>query len=175
MLATPTGAMRIVAQQDQPFDVAGDGGDLRVVGGITAGGLSESGVLVFRLDFTNGTSGIFTASAALAPGSSGGLQVDKSAGSLRLSWNADCGGGTHYGVYRGSLATGLSSMSPASGSCTVTGTEALVPMGAVAGEFFLVVPSSGGFEGSYGLGVQGQPRPAAIEPCYPQDVIDSCN
>ena len=80
VLAASSGAMKIVAQQDQPFDVSGDGTDLRVVSRITAGGLSESGVLVFRLDFTNSTSGIFTASAAQAPGSSGGLQVDKSAG-----------------------------------------------------------------------------------------------
>ena len=174
VLAGPTGQMRVVAQQDQPFDVAGDGSDLRVVSGITAGGLSENGVVVFRLDFTDGTSGIFTAAASASPGSSGGLQVDKAGGSLHLTWSPDCGGGTHFGVYRGSLAAGLSSISPATGFCAVTGTEALVPAGSDAGEFFLVVPSVGGFEGSYGVDSLGRPRPAASQACFPQDAVDSC-
>jgi len=166
--------MRIVAQQADPFDVKGNGTDLRLVDRITAGGLSENGVLVFRLDFTDGTSGIFTAAVAHAPGSSSGLQVDKAGGSLHLTWSPDCGGGTQYGVYRGSLAAGLSSMSPATGFCAVAGTEALVPTGSDPGEFFLVVPSAAGFEGSYGVAALGQSRPPASHPCYPQDVIDSC-
>ena len=143
--------MKIVAQQDQPFDVSGDGTDLRVVSRITAGGLSESGVLVFRLDFTNSTSGIFTASAAQAPGSSGGLQVDKSAG---RSGNLERGLRRRNALRRVPRQSRHGPLLHVTGLGLVhrDGTEALVPMGAVAGEFFLVVPSSGGFEGSYGLG-----------------------
>jgi hypothetical protein len=174
VLAGPTGAMRIVAQQGQSFDVAGDGTDMRVVDRITTGGLNENGVLVFRLDFIGGTSGIFTAAASAAPGSSSGLHVDKSGGLLHLTWSGDCGGGTSYAVYRGSLTAGLSSMAPATGFCAVAGMETLVPVGVERGEFFLVVPSSGGFEGSYGVDSLGYPRPAATTACYPQDVIDSC-
>jgi hypothetical protein len=175
VLAGPSGEMRIVAQQDESFDVAGDGSDMRAVSGITAGGLSENGVLVFRLDFADGTSGIFTASVARPPGASGDLRVGKNGeGALLLSWSADCGGGTRYGIYRGSLGTGLPSIKKEEGFCTVAGMTASIPAGAGTADFFLVVPGSGDYEGSYGVDSQGHPRPPAILACYPQDQIDSC-
>lgn len=175
VLAGPGGDLRIVARGGEPFDVAGDGSDMRTVGEITSGGLSENGVLVFRLDFADGTSGIFTASLPRAPGASGGLHVDKDGDDLlRLTWNADCGGGSHYGIYRGNLAAGLSSMAPEAGSCAVSGTMTSIPAGAGTAEFFLVVPSSGGFEGSYGVDSEGLARPQPLGACYPQGQIDSC-
>lgn len=174
-LADPGGNMRIVAQQDEPFDVQGDGSDMRTVGGITAGGLSENGVLVFRLDFNDGTAGIFTAAVAQSPGESGDLQIEKtSMGMLRLTWSADCGGGTHYSIYQGDLTTGPSSISSAAGLCSIGGTSVTMPAGSGTGVFFLVVPHSGGFEGSYGVDSQGHPRPQAAYPCHPQDQVDSC-
>src|SRR5262245_53899767 len=66
-LAAPSGQLRLVARADAPFDVVGDGSDMRTVREITTGGLSENGTVAFRLDFMDNTSGIFTASVAGPP------------------------------------------------------------------------------------------------------------
>ena len=175
-LTEADGSLRLLARAGAAFDVAGDGSDVRTVHEITTGGLSENGVVAFRLDFENGTSGIFTASlAAGPPGSAGGLMLEKSAGGyLDLTWSQDCGGGSHYGIYRGDLAAGLSSMSAVTGFCAVGGTSASIPAGSGSAEFFLVVPSVGGFEGSYGTDSAGISRPPALLPCHPRDQVDSC-
>jgi len=174
-LAGPSGELRLVARGGTPFDVVGDGSDLRTVREITTGGLSDNGTVAFRLDFTDNTSGIFTASVAGAPGSAGGLMLEKNAnGRLDLTWSQDCGGGTRYGIYRGDLGAGLSSMMPVTGYCSVGGTSASVPAGAGSAEFYLVVPNAGGFEGSYGWDSTGTARPPALGPCHPRDEVDSC-
>ncbi len=109
------------------------------------------------------------------PGESGGLVVTlEASGELTLSWSADCGSGSRYGVYRGDLAAGLSSLAPEPGLCDVSATEALLPAGAGTADFFLIVPNDGTFEGSYGVDGNTVRRSAPAGACYPQDAIDAC-
>lgn len=178
VLADAQGTSRLVAATSDLFDVHGDGSDLRQIQRVEPGGLSENGSVVFRLDFTDGSSGHFTASASAGPsepGSVSGLRVTKEAGGeLELSWEPDCGGGAVYSVYRGDLAQGLGSLAPESGQCAVAGTAATIPLGPGSGDFFLVVPNTGTWEGSYGSSSAGAPRPQAADACLPQGEIADC-
>lgn len=62
VLTGPDGDLSLVVATGDLFDVHGDGTDSREVLRIVPGGLSETGAVVFRLDFTDGSSGHFTAS-----------------------------------------------------------------------------------------------------------------
>jgi hypothetical protein len=59
------GLHRVIGNGDL-FDVAGDGSDLREVLRIVTGGLAANGTVAFRLDFTDNSSGHFSARLALA-------------------------------------------------------------------------------------------------------------
>ncbi|GAB4370852.1 MAG: hypothetical protein Kow0062_05940 [Acidobacteriota bacterium] len=107
-------------------------------------------------------------------GAASGLTVARGAGGLELSWQPDCAGMATYGVYRGDFSIGYDSIAAEPGMCAVEGTTATVPEGSGRTEFFLVVPSDGAFEGSYGADSSGAARPAAAQACHPQDVIDAC-
>jgi hypothetical protein len=124
--------------------------------------------VVFGLVVTGGV--IPTAS----PGVSNGLSVSRESGQLRLTWAPDCGDGTIYGVYRGDLGTGYSSIAPEPGRCDVAATTTLVSEGAGSADFFLVVPSTGSTEGSYGTDSSGTRRAPASSACHPQGQIDAC-
>jgi len=106
-----------------------------------------------------------------AAGAVTGLSVGKSASDLLLSWNADCGLGDTYDVYRGDLAWGYDSITL--DLCGVATQDATIATGAPEGEFFLVVPAWSMQEGSYGSSSSGQ-RPAALNACYPQGDVDWC-
>jgi hypothetical protein len=104
------------------------------------------------------------------PGAADGLVVAKEPdGSLTLSWQQDCGKGTAYGLYRGSLAAGYGSIAPEPGMCNIPGSSATVPAGPGAADFFLVVPNNGATEGSYGAD-----RGAAGSACHSQGETHSC-
>jgi len=110
----------------------------------------------------------------LPPTSAGsvlGLGVDRSGANLLLSWNADCGLGDTYGIYRGDLALGYASI--AADTCDVAVTQATIPVGTPDGEFFLVVPAWNGQEGFYGSSTPGDRLPATSS-CYPQGPVDTC-
>ncbi|RMG48704.1 MAG: hypothetical protein D6718_01285 [Acidobacteria bacterium] len=110
-----------------------------------------------------------------SPGSAEGVTVARTpAGDLELSWQADCGGGTAYGLYRGDLRAGIGSAAPEPGLCSVSGTSAVLPAGPNPADFFLVVPNDGGFEGSFGPDSSGTERPHPDSACYPPDRVDSC-
>jgi hypothetical protein len=112
---------------------------------------------------------------ALAPGMVVGLTVAHLAGNqLQLDWNADCGDGSVYAIYRGDLVFGYDSLAPEPGFCSVPGTSATIPAGPGAADFFLVVPHLDGFEGEYGIDSSGEGRSAAEFPCFPQDAIHDC-
>ncbi len=108
---------------------------------------------------------------AEALGETGILSVTpgETTGMLTLKWQPDCGGATHYGVYRGELAAGLASAVPAEGLCAVESFEATLPDGAEDAEFFLVVPNDGAEEGDWGPG-----RVPPVAGCYPQSVPNAC-
>jgi hypothetical protein len=109
------------------------------------------------------------------PGEASNLRVGKGTpGQLTLEWNADCGAATTYGIYRGDLRVGYSSISQEPGKCDVTGTTTTVPLGSGQAQFFLVAPHSNGKEGSYGQGTSGLPRPPAAGACYPQGAVAAC-
>jgi hypothetical protein len=111
-----------------------------------------------------------TPASGTDPGESAWLRVENNGdGTLRLTWTADCGSGSAYGVYRGDLVSGYESLAPEPGRCDVSGTTASIPEGAGRADFFLVVPNTGSVEGSYGAA-----RGAATAACHPQGAIDSC-
>ncbi len=69
-LSDAAGNIHVATSVGSLFDVLGDGSDLREIVRIEPGGLSDTGVVVFRLDFTDGSSGHFTAelTPVFAPG-----------------------------------------------------------------------------------------------------------
>jgi hypothetical protein len=108
-------------------------------------------------------------------GAAGALTLEREpGGDLRLEWAADCGAGGTYGIYRGDLVAGYPSIAPEPGGCALAGTSAVIPAGPGDADFFLVVPSTDAFEGSYGVDGDGVRRSAAAEACAPQDLVDEC-
>jgi hypothetical protein len=112
--------------------------------------------------------------ARARPGAVSGLTVQRAGGALALGWASDCGGTTSYEVYRGDLALGYPSLRPEPGFCTTSGTGASIPLGAGTADFFLVVPTDGGFAGSYGRASDGSERPLPAHACHPRDLVDNC-
>jgi hypothetical protein len=121
------------------------------------------------------TAKIVETSGPPPPGVSDGLTVNKDVSvNLVLAWNADCAGSTKYGIYRGNLLLGYSSIASEPGFCSVTGTTATIPQGANTADFLLVVPNNGSSEGSYGTGSTGARRPPATAGCFSQGTIAAC-
>jgi hypothetical protein len=112
--------------------------------------------------------------ARAKPGAVSGLTVARSGGALALGWNADCGGAPQVEIYRGDLAAGYSSLRPEPGLCAASGSSASLPLGPGQADFFLVVPTDGGFAGSYGRAADGSERPPATQACHPRDLVDAC-
>jgi hypothetical protein len=85
---------------------------------------------------------------------------------LLLSWGDSCNlGGTDYAIYEGTLGDLASALPRA---CSTSG----LPWGSIStppgDRFFLVVPRSESFEGSYGEGSDGLERPPSAAACAPQ-------
>jgi hypothetical protein len=108
---------------------------------------------------------------ATAVGAVSGLKLAKEGEDLGLIWGPDCGVGDTYNIYRGELSLGYDSLQIE--ACGVDAVHANIPTGDVDGEFFLVVPTSNGEEGSYGEASSGA-RDSALSACDPQGNIDSC-
>jgi hypothetical protein len=103
------------------------------------------------------------------------LMVRKAgSGDLDLTWSASCSNtDDDYAVYEGTLGDFASHRS---NLCTTGGaTSATITPGA-GGRYFLVVPTNGTHEGSYGYDSSGQERPQADggESCYDQ-LTGACN
>lgn len=114
--------------------------------------------------------------AAGAPGDSGNasLRVGKDGANIRLTWGADCGGGTGYGIYRGDLSVGYASAAPVPGFCGVGGTSATIEAGE-GSYFFLIAPNDGSVEGSLGNLSGGAPRPQPAATCWPRAAaVNAC-
>ncbi len=121
----------------------------------------------------------FGPDTALDPGGavSGLRVVDKGTGptpSITLRWNPSCSyGDSDYQVYEGSLSA-LPAYDHAPVSCSTAG-ETTATLDAGAGDrYFLVVPTDGTEEGSYGNGVSGAPRPQAATACRSQVLAPAC-
>ncbi len=114
--------------------------------------------------------------ASAAPGGVGAssLTVGKEGSKIRVSWGADCGGATGYGIYRGDLFAGYSSAAPLPGYCGIGGTSASFDPGPDS-YFFLVAPNDGGVEGSLGRKHDGTARPQPATACWPRAAtVNAC-
>jgi dockerin type I repeat protein len=68
----PDGQVQVVARRGDPFDVSGDGSDVRIIFDLDPGNMNNSGEIVFKAIFTDGTVGICTGKNALASGDASG-------------------------------------------------------------------------------------------------------
>jgi hypothetical protein len=97
------------------------------------------------------------------------LLVGKGAGNeIDLVWGDSClAGDTEYGVYEGALGSYASHLPV---TCMTGGAtnHSFVPSG--GHRFYVVVPSNGSFEGSYGLSSAGAERAASAAACEPQSL-----
>jgi hypothetical protein len=98
-----------------------------------------------------------------------GLKVKKAGGSsLTLDWFPSCSAAdTNYEVYEGLLGSWASHVPVA---CSTAGAITLTFPAATADSYYLVVPTSGPTEGSYGKNGASNERPASAAACVPQAV-----
>jgi hypothetical protein len=110
----------------------------------------------------------FVALEPPSPGATSQLRVSRSESGLFLDWQADCGDGQFYAIYRGNLTEGYASIAPEPGRCAVAATSAELPLGPGSADFFLVAPVLDGLEGSPG----NRPDPGAA--CHPRGDTNDC-
>jgi hypothetical protein len=90
---------------------------------------------------------------------------------LALSWGPSClSGDTDYEIYEGSLGDFTSHAPRFCSTSGVSGMTFDAPAGDV---YYLIVPTNGIAEGSYGVDHQGNGRPQGLSACFPQS-IDGC-
>lgn len=144
---------------------------VRAADGTATGNIVEAAIDDVRI-VSNGTCTTAVALPGVIAGGLGPLLATRVANQVHLQWSSDCAGATRYGVYRGDLALGLSSLAPIPGQCDVATRSVDLPLDA-SDDFYLIAPNDGSVEGSLGLlnlGVR-RSQPAAF--CYPRSV-DSC-
>lgn len=95
-----------------------------------------------------------------------------SGGDLALSWSASClATDTDYGIYEGVLGNFSSHVKR---SCSTAGATNATLTPSAGDSYYLVVPSSGLAEGSYGLASDGSERPWSSDECWSQLLGASC-
>jgi CxxC motif-containing protein (DUF1111 family) len=97
------------------------------------------------------------------------LRVDKGAGlELNLSWGASCApGDLDFAVYEGALGNFTSH---AYRLCSTGGATSAPLMPATGDSYYLIVPTNGFREGSYGRDGAGLERPKSVAECLPQSL-----
>jgi hypothetical protein len=124
-------------------------------------------------DASNAGFTIATASVAGVVPESGGspLRVDRSAGSLVLTWGPSCSGqATDYAIYEGTLAAlraGTPDLAPVTCTAGLDRTQAFVPGG--GDRYYLVAAAAPGSEGALGTTSAGTERAAAVAACAPRE------
>jgi hypothetical protein len=100
----------------------------------------------------------------------GSLQVGKAPSSqITLTWGASCAGSdVDYEIYEGAIGGLFDSHTAILCSTGGATTEALLPSAGSA--YYLVVPTSGLREGSYGVTSAGAERPRGVVACLPQQI-----
>lgn len=107
----------------------------------------------------------------LAPGAPGSaadsLDVTRGSGSLlALAWSGSCAtGDIDYEIYEGSLGAWYSHVSRL---CSTAGATTATIEPAAGDTYYLIVPSNGSREGSYGSSSAAVPRPPGASACRPQ-------
>ena len=97
------------------------------------------------------------------------LRVGTSGTDLALTWSAACGPAVDYEVYEGELGV---SGSLAARLCSTSGATSVTLPPSAGDRYYLVVPISGGNEGSYGRTNGGTERAPAAAACFPQLIAD---
>lgn len=106
-------------------------------------------------------------------GTVNGLTVNKAAGSgIDLAWYPSCSvDDIDYGVYEGTIGN-WTDHQPVTGLCMAGGLTASFTPG-TGSHYYLIVPTNGPVEGSYGQDSTSAQRPASTSPCTVQ-VLGSC-
>jgi len=107
-------------------------------------------------------------------GRSGTLFVDKVGASIELDWGTSCSAGdTAYAVYQGLVGTWYSHI-PVGGLCPNGGATAATFVPGADNYYYLVVPTAGTSEGSYGEDSTPAERPISTAACAPGQVLGNC-
>ena len=126
--------------------VADGNASFTITFGISSGhGTTQSGWNVDDLVLRGVTSESCEPVARALSGATSGLELSVDGSGLQLAWQADCGGGSVYDIYRGDLDQGDGSLAAEPGFCNHAASDATLPLGTGDREFFLVVPSDGAF------------------------------
>jgi len=89
-------------------------------------------------------------------------------GDVKLDWSASCSSsGTDFEVYEGTIGDYTSHMWK---TCSTSGATTSTVTPAAGGTYYLVVPTDGLLEGSYGIDSGGNQRPPASSACHTQQV-----
>jgi hypothetical protein len=119
-------------------------------------------------DVDSADTALFTAAAEGAAGALTGnsLLIERTGGQITLSWNPSCSANdVDFAVYEGTIGDFASHQSVL---CTTSGATSAVLTPSAGATYYLVVPTNGFREGSYGVDSQGAPRPAGANACLPQ-------
>jgi hypothetical protein len=84
MLASPQGDLSVIVATGDSFDFHGDGSVFKEISNFHFGGLNDAGQFVIRLNFTDGTFGVYRGSASSATG----VVAEGKTTSLQLAQNA---------------------------------------------------------------------------------------
>lgn len=104
-------------------------------------------------------------------GRTDGLLMTKGGGSVTLDWNPSCStSDTDYEVYQGDIGTWYSHVQTTPPLCSTAGavTATFAPAG--GSHYYLIVPTDGSTEGSYGVDSSNVERPASTSPCRGQSL-----
>ena len=109
-----------------------------------------------------------------AGGRNCGLRVNKNVGgTLTLDWAGSCSAAdTDFGVYEGVLGN-FTSHVPVPGMCSTAGLKTATFNCPANDSYYLVVPSDGSTEGSYGGDSLTGERPVSGTPCAAQ-ILGTC-
>jgi hypothetical protein len=109
-----------------------------------------------------------------AGGRNCGLRVAKNPGNLvTLDWAGSCSAADNdYSVYEGVLGN-FTSHAPVPGLCSTVGLKTATFSQSATDSYYLVVPSDGATEGSYGADDLTGERPVSGTPCAAQ-ILGSC-
>jgi hypothetical protein len=112
-----------------------------------------------------------TAAPAAGEVDDSSLRLQKVGASLNLFWGGSCAAGDiDYEVFEGILRS-FNSHVPR--ICATGGAQSITLIPSPGSRYYLVVPTSGYREGSYGMRSDGTPRPQGAAVCRPQS-IDLC-
>jgi hypothetical protein len=130
----------------------------------TVSGADQAG-----LDFT-----VLASPTGRVPDSGTPLRAGKTSGGITLSWGAACSAAvTDYEIYAGTLAPG-NFYNHAPLFCSSGGQTSIAFVPAAGNVYYLIVPRTGGAEGSYGFNGAGAEIPAGTTTCLPR-VINGCS